>query len=117
MARSQVSIANPKFQTVASVTADAFDLTNDHYLDVSDVSDERLAIRFEGSTVEATATIKSGDWPQGTQGDLEVTIGATDIKTITLETARFKDNDGYILIDLASTGSADGTIEAYKLGQ
>lgn len=116
MARSAVTVANPKYQTEAAVTADAFDLTNDHQIDVSGISDERFCIRFAGSTVEATATIKAGDWPSGTIGDLDVVIGATAIKVITLETARFKDNDGLVLIDLASTGAADGTIEAYSLG-
>lgn len=116
MARSAVSVANPKFQTEAIVTADAFDLSNDHSIDVSEISDERFCIRFAGGTAEATATIKAGDWPSGAIGDLDVVIGATAIKVITLETARFKDNDGLVLIDLASTGAADGTIEAYGLG-
>ena len=116
MGRSAVAVANPKFQTEASVTADAFDLSNDHSIDVSAISDERFCIRFAGGTVEATATIKAGDYDASGIGDLDVVIGSTAIKTITLETARFKDTDGLILIDLASTGAADGTIEAYKLG-
>lgn len=116
MARSAVTVANPKFQVAATVTADAMDKANGHSIDVSEISDERFVIRLAGSTTAGTVTFKAGDFPASAIGDLDVSLGATDIKTIILETTRFKDNDGLILIDIDSTGTIDGTVEAYKLG-
>lgn len=118
MARSEVSIAKlTEYQTAGAVTADAVDVTNEHFLNIEGVKDEKLLIRLYGGTGDGfTATFKAGDMPVGAAaGDLDVAVAAAAIKVIALESARFKDDDEYILIDLASTGTATAaTIEAFS---
>ena len=59
-----------------------------------------------------TAAFKAGDYPAGSIGDLSVAVAASAIKVICLESARFKDDDEYILIDATTTGTATAaTIE------
>ena len=115
MARSAITAAKlTAYQTAGSVTADAVDVTNEHYLDVSGIKDEKLLFRLYGGTGDGfTATFKAGDFPAGAVGDLEVEVAASATKIICLESARFKDDDEYILIDASSTGTATAaTIEA-----
>ena len=117
MARSEVAIASlTAYNTEGTVTADAVDVSNEHFIDVSGYKDEKLLIRFYGgSGAGFTATIKAGDYPAGAIGDLSVAVAASAIKIICLESARFKDSDEYILIDAASTGTATAaTIECFS---
>lgn len=117
MARSEVSVAKlTAYQTAGAVTADAVDVTNNHFIDITDLKDEKLLIRLYGGTGDGfTATFKAGDMPVGAAiGDLDVAVAAAAVKVICLESARFKDDDEYILIDAASTGTATAaTIEAF----
>jgi hypothetical protein len=117
MARSAVTVSEMLlFNTAYDVTADAVDLTEDHSIDVSDMNHSKVLIRFAGATTAMTVTIKAGDFSDSTIGDLEVAVGTTDIKVIVVESSRFLQNDGTILIDTASTGAVTGaTIEAYLL--
>ncbi len=113
MARSEISIAKQTaYQVEVAVTADAVDVSNNHFIDISGVKDEKLLVRMYGGTGDGfTATFLAGDMPAGK--DLVVAIAATEIKVIALESARFKDDDEYILIDLTTTGSATAaTLEA-----
>lgn len=115
MARSKIEITElGTFNTAGAITADAVDLTNNHYLDVNDMQARKVLVTFHGSTAEMTATFKAGDFSDAGQGDLVVTVGATAIVPIVVESSRFKDSDGYILIDVAGAG-ANGTIEAVLL--
>lgn len=117
MARSEITVAElTAYQTAGTVTADAVDTTNEHFIDISGVKDEKLLIRLYGGTGAGfTATFKAGDYPAGAAGDLDVAVAASAIKVICLESARFKDDDEYILIDAASTGTATAaTIEAFS---
>lgn len=117
MARSEVSVTElTAYQTAGTVTADAVDVTNEHFIDISGIPDEKLLIRLYGGTGAGfTATFKAGDYPAGGIGDLDVAVAANAIKVISLESARFKDDDEYILIDAASTGTATAaTIEAFR---
>lgn len=116
MARSEVSVASlTAYQTAGTVTADAVDTTNNHYIDVTNKRDERLLVRLYGGTGAGfTAAFKAGDYPAGGIGDLSVAVAANAIKVICLESARFKDDDEYILIDASSTGTATAaTIECF----
>lgn len=115
MARTKIVLTEPSFNASKAVTANAVDLTNDHYIDLADVVAEKIALVFTGGTADMTATIKAGDFSDATLGDLEFTVEDDGIMTVVLESARFKDSDGYILIDLASEGAADGTIAAVVL--
>jgi glutamate mutase epsilon subunit len=112
MARSVITLAEPLLNAVATVTKDALDATNNHSLDVSDISGEQLQIFIEmDSTVSHVFSVKEGDFEDGAKGDLDITLAAVGTTVLTIETARFKDYDGLILIDLVSTG-ASGTIYA-----
>jgi hypothetical protein len=117
MARSQVTVAElSNYNTAGAVTADAVDVTNEHFIDITTLQDEGLLIRLYGGTGDGfTATFKAGDFPSGAIGDLDVAVAATETKIICLESARFKDSDEYILIDAASTGTATAaTIECFS---
>lgn len=117
MARSEVSVCSlTAYQTAGTVTADAVDVSNEHFINISGYKDEKLLIRLYGGTGAGfTATFKAGDYPSGGIGDLDVAVAANAIKTICIESARFKDDDEYILIDAASTGTATAaTIECYS---
>lgn len=117
MARSEVSIATAGIHSAGTVTADAVDLSNDHFIDLDGVKDQSLCIRlYGGSAAGFTATFKAGDYSDALVGDLDVAVAASTTKVITLESARFKDSDEYILIDTASTGAATAaTIEAFEI--
>lgn len=117
MARSEVTVASlTAYNTEGAVTADAVDVSNEHFIDITGKKDEKLLIRFYGGSGDGfTATIKAGDYPAGAIGDLTVAVAASAIKIICLESARFKDSDEYILIDAASTGTATAaTIECFS---
>lgn len=116
MARSEISAAElTAYGTAGAVTADAVDASNNHFIDISDVKDEKLLFRLYGGTGDGfTATFKAGDFPAGAEGDLEVEVAAAATKVIAVESSRYKDDDEYILIDASSTGTATAaTIEAF----
>lgn len=115
MARSEITIATAGLDSAGAVTADAVDVSNSHFLDVSDKRMEKMMVRLYGGTGDGfTADFKAGDFSGSSLGDLEVAVAATEIKVIELEFARFKDSDEYILIDATSTGTATAaTIEAF----
>ena len=115
MARSKIAITSlEKFNTSGAITADAVELSDGNYLDLAGINSNKLLIVFHGSTASMTATFKAGVFSDSGIGDLVVTVGATAIVAVVVETSRFKDSDGYILIDCAGA-TADGTIEAVEL--
>jgi hypothetical protein len=117
MARSEITVAElTAYNSAGTVTADAVDASNNHFVDVTGLKDEKLLIRLDGgSGAGFTATFKAGDFPAGGIGDLEVEVAASAIKVICLESARFKDDDEYILIDATTTGTATAaTIEVFS---
>ena len=117
MARSEVSIASlTAYNTAGTVTADAVDVSNEHFINIENYKDEKLLVRlYGGSAAGFTAVFKAGDYPSGAIGDLTIKAAATEIKIVCLESARFKDSDEYILIDCSSTGSATAaTIECFS---
>jgi ribosomal protein S11 len=117
MARSEITVAElTAYNTAASVTADAVDTSNNHFVDITDLKDEKLLIRLYGGTGDGfTAAFKAGDYPAGGIGDLSVAVAAAATKIICVESGRFKDDDEYILIDASSTGTATAaTIEVFS---
>ena len=93
----------------------AINTTNGAYIDMNGVSAEKLLIHVkntEGTT--NTVTINSGIYSRSALGDLVVTVAATSGEQgIVIETARFKDADGYITLDYES--GMTGTAAAYLL--
>ena len=113
MARSAVTVTTPVINAGTAITKDAFDIANDHSIDVSSVKNERLRIFIENSDTNAAVfTIKSGDYSSSSLGDLSITTAAVGLQVLDVETARFKDSDGLILIDIASVAGATGNIYA-----
>lgn len=118
MARSAVTVANLlAFNTAYDITGDAIDLTNDHSIDISSIKDDNFIVMIENTSAETgTITFKGGDfYSESGQGDLEVALGNSEVKVISLESARFKDSSGLLLIDMASTGALTGNIYAAEL--
>jgi hypothetical protein len=116
MARSAVTVATmAAYQTTASITKDAYDIANDHEIDVSSIEDNKLVLFIEASdTKAATIEVKAGDYADASIGDLTITTAATGTTCVSLETARFKDSDGKILIDITSAAGATGNIYAVE---
>lgn len=115
MARTLITITAAEKNAAADITSVDVDLTNSHYLDLSDSDAAKIALVFNGSTADMDVSILAGDFSDASLGDLDFTIGDGEKKVVAFESARFKDDDGYVLIDVSSTGSADGTIEAIEL--
>ena len=113
MARSAVTVTElSAYNTAATITKDAIDTSNNHSIDVSGLSDERMQIYFDVTTAPCTIEIKSGDYEDSVLGDLTITSTGVEVNVVEIETSRFKDSDELILIDVSSTGSGAGTIYA-----
>ena len=113
MARSAVTVASASINAATAITKDAFDISNGHSIDVENVKDERLRVFIETSDTNAAVfSIKAGDFSGNGVGDLTLSTAAAATNVFELETARFKDSDELILIDIASTAGATGNIYA-----
>jgi len=117
MAISEITTAElTAYNTEGTVTADAIDTSDGNYVDISGLKDEKLLIRFYGGTGAGfTAVVASGDYPASGIGDLTVVVAAGVIKVVCLESARFKDDDEYIIMSASSTGTATAaTVEVFS---
>jgi len=111
MARSAVTVTKiDGYNSGNVITKDAIDVTNNHSVDVSGLSDERVQVYLDVTTAPVTFEIKGGDFEDGVLGDLTITSTSVEVNVVELESSRFKDSDGLILIDASSTGSGAGTI-------
>lgn len=118
MARTAVTVttltANAGTTEPAGTTADP---TNDHV--ISGIPPEELLIRLANTNgSDRVATIVAGDDPPADaagQGDLAITVPATSgvVWVGPLTSARFIQNDGTVLVDLAA--SFAGTVTAYRI--
>lgn len=117
MARSEVAIGEAGLNSAGTVTADAVDVSNDHFIDLDGIKDERLLIRLYGGTGDGfTATFAAGVGSLSTLGSLEVAVATGVTKVLAIESARFKDADEYLLIGATTTGTATAaTIEAFEM--
>jgi hypothetical protein len=115
MARSAVTVASlTAYNSASAITKDALDATNEHSIDVENVKTSNLAVFIETSTTDAlSVAVKAGDFSDNGIGDLTVTSAAAQTQVMVLESARFKDNDELILIDVTGTGA--GYIYAVEL--
>jgi hypothetical protein len=115
MARSAVTVQSlSAYNTKGTVTKDAFDASNDHSIDVENVKTSNLAVFVEWTNTAAMSVVfKGGDFSDNGIGDLTLTGGSAKTEVVVLESARFKDEDELILIDLTGTGT--GNIYAVEL--
>jgi hypothetical protein len=119
MARTAVHVTEMTPNTaVADPTGTTADTTNDHVIDVSAYPTNEILIRIKQTDASArVATIKAGDNPPADaagQGDLTKSMAQNEVWWIgPLTSARFIQNDGTILVDLAT--SFAGTIEVFHI--
>lgn len=113
MARSAVTVTEiDGYNSANTITKDAIDTSNNHSIDVDGLSDERIQIYFDVTTAPVTFSIAGGDYEDADIGALTITSTSAEVNVVQLETSRFKDEDGLILIDASTTGSGAGTIYA-----
>ena len=123
MARAAVPITalSTTGTDVKAGTGTALDATNHHVVTLTCPLEE-LVIRVENTTASTKAvTIKAGDNPPAEsagQGDLSVSLTAGNstaqlAQVAGLESARFIQNDGTLLVDVAS--GMTGFIAAYRV--
>lgn len=118
--RSEISVNEMGGAFQNHETADTIDVSNDHVI-VDAYQYRRLLISFElsAATKDDTITIKAGDGEPAFRrslGDLvfAATGGAERAVVGPIESARYLQTDGSILIDIAGATIA-GTIDAYAL--
>jgi hypothetical protein len=76
--------------------------------------DERLVLRFVVTTA-ATFVVKAGDrYPaqRADLGDLSITMATSDVRMIAIETSRFLQDDGTIIVTCTNTTDR---LQAYML--
>lgn len=119
MARTLVhaTVISPN-TTTADPTGTVADTTNDHYVDCSVYPPEEILIRIKQTDASArVATILAGDNPPADaagQGNLTKSMAQNEVWWVgPLASARFLQNDGTVLIDLAA--SFTGTVEAFVI--
>jgi hypothetical protein len=109
MARSPITVTNlTAYNSESAITKDAIDATNEHSIDVSSLDDGKLAIYIETTSTDAmTFEIKAGDFSDASLGDITISTAAVALNVIQVESARVKDSDGLILIDVTGTGTGN----------
>ena len=121
MARTAVTVTTlTSGAGVAESAGTAADPTNDHVVTVDFPLEELLLVFKNTNGSNRVATIVAGDNPPALsagQGNLDITVPATTgVMMVTgLESDRYLQNDGTLLIDLAA--SFAGTVHAYRLGR
>ena len=116
MAISEVTVQSlSAYNTAGAITKDAIDTADGNYIDLDGIKGSKLAIFVENSDTTAMAvTINAGDFSDAGIGDLALAGGTVQTRAVVLETARFKDSDGYITIDNSGATGA-GYIYAVEL--
>lgn len=105
-----VTVALPNSQI--TVVSTAVDPTNGHTIAANSLT-KRMLMRVNNTTVSAKIiTLKAGAYPPASRsgiGDLPLSIPASTVQWVPIESARFVQADGSISIDLAA--AMTGTIE------
>ena len=119
MARTDVPIVTLSRTGAATNAGTVADPTNDHVVDLAGIPLEEIVLRFTNTNgSDRVATIVAGDSPPALsagQGNLDITVPATtgDMTVAGLESARFLQSDGTVLIDLAA--SYAGAVRAFRV--
>jgi hypothetical protein len=114
MPRTAVTVVTPAVNAGTAPTTTNLDPTNGHSITVG--KKRRLLVRINSTFAGAkTFTFKAGANPPASRaglGDLVVSINNA-VRWVVLESARFKQTDGAIYLDVES--AATGTVEAVAL--
>lgn len=119
MARTDVPLVTLSRTGAATDAGTTADPTNDHVVDLAGIPLEEIVFRFTNTNgSDRVATIVAGDTPPALsagQGNLDITVPATtgDMTVAGLESARFLQSDGTVLIDLAA--SYAGAVRAFRV--
>ena len=119
MARTAVTVEVLSRTGAATGAGTVADTTNDHVVDLGGYPLEEFVFRFTNTNgSDRVATILAGDNPPALsagQGNLDITVPATtgDMTVAGLESARYLQSDGTILIDLAT--SFAGAVRAIRV--
>lgn len=119
MARTAVTVEVLSRTGAATGAGTTADTTNDHVVDLGGYPLEEFVFRFTNTNgSDRVATILAGDNPPALsagQGNLDITVPATtgDMTVAGLESARFLQSDGTVLIDLAA--SYAGVVRAIRV--
>ena len=122
MARATVLTTSvAKNAATADAAGTALDATNGHALPAGSFPLDTVILRITNTTAaQKVITIKAGDKnpaQSNGQGDLAITFAAGDstpvVKFVTLESARFIQDDGTVHIDMAS--GTTGFISAWRI--
>lgn len=119
MSRTAVTVAALSRTGGTTPAGTAADPTNDHVVNLGGYPLEEFVFRFTNTNgTDRVATIVAGDSPPALSsglGNLDITVPATtgDMIIAGLESARFLQDDGTVLIDLAA--SFAGTVTAMRV--
>ena len=93
--------------------ATAINVSNGAYIDAGAIVTGKLVIHIKNTYGGAKiVTFAAGDFIRSPLGDLEISVAATDGEKVTvIESSRFKDEDGYILINFEA--AMTGLVGAY----
>ena len=101
---------NAGIDAKAATVLTTITVANGAYIDANALDTDRLILHVKNTVGAAkNVTIKAGTYSRAALGDLVVSVAATTGETmIHVETARFKDADGFVLVDFeaAMTGLA-----------
>lgn len=103
MARTALPITQGSQNAETAVVPVAADATNDMVIDATVATDKVIVYLAGDSTNPITYDFLAGDGSLASQGDLQVVLAATTDAIVTLESARFKDDEGNINIDVTGT--------------
>lgn len=109
MARTAVTVETLSRTGATSPAGTTADATNSHTVALAGTPLEEIIFRFTNTNgTDRVATILAGDNPPASsagQGNLAITVPATtgDMTVAGLESARFMQDDGTVLIDLAAS--------------
>lgn len=105
MARSEITVCSVTLDAENAITLDA-GTTLGHYINIASIPCEKLLIGWNMATAStATLVINSGVYSDASIGDLTLSIGSSVAESgcTQIETARYKDADGYITMDVDGT--------------
>lgn len=110
MARTSMVVSSPSLNDGAAVTktimaAGATGLSGYSFTGIERDSDLRIFIENGGSAT-GVFSIKSGDYCNSSQGDLEEIIGVGVTKVFQIDGSRFGQDDATISVDAGTTGTA-----------
>jgi len=99
---------NVKSDDLLDANGTAADTPADGWVIASAAKGRNILLKFLADGTGDTVVIKAGDRPPSHRaglGDLSVVLAASDVRYIVVETARFLQNDGTLLVTCTDAGT------------